>query len=57
MAGATQPKVPTEILPRVATWAYLWAGLLYSHSKKRPALDQFVDDALPLVAVNLGTFT
>jgi AcrR family transcriptional regulator len=53
----TQPKVPTEIPATVATWAIYGLASLYSHSKKRPALDQFVDDALPLVAVNLEQFT
>jgi hypothetical protein len=41
----------------LATWAIYGLSSLYSHNKKRPALDQFVDDALPLVAVNLEQFT
>ena len=53
----TKSKVPTEIPATVATWAIYGLASLYSHSKKRPALDKFVDDALPLVAVNLEQFT
>jgi AcrR family transcriptional regulator len=53
----TKTKIPTEIPATVATWAIYGLASLYSHSKKRPALDKFVDDALPLVAVNLEQFT
>ncbi|HEY9152234.1 MAG TPA: TetR family transcriptional regulator [Anaerolineales bacterium] len=52
----TKSKIPTEIPATVATWAIYGLASLYSHSKKRPALDKFVDDALPLVAVNLEQF-
>ncbi|HUI90561.1 MAG TPA: TetR/AcrR family transcriptional regulator [Anaerolineales bacterium] len=52
----TKAKIPTEIPATVATWAIYGLASLYSHSKKRPALDKFVDDALPLVAVNLEQF-
>ncbi len=52
----TKTKISTEIPATVATWAIYGLASLYSHSKKRPALDKFVDDALPLVAVNLEQF-
>ena len=48
--------VSTEIPATVATWAIYGLASLYSHSKRRPALDKFVEDALPLVAVNLEQF-
>ena len=49
-------KISTDIPATVATWAIYGLASHYSHSKKRPALDKFVDDALPLVAVNLEQF-
>ncbi len=49
-------KVPTEIPATVATWAIYGLASHYSHMKKRPALEKFVDEALPLVAVNLEQF-
>ena len=48
--------VPTEIPATVATWAIYGLASHYSHMKKRPALEKFVDEALPLVAVNLEQF-
>jgi AcrR family transcriptional regulator len=48
--------IPTEIPATVATWAIYGLASFYSHSKKRPAIEKFVDDALPLVAVNLEQF-
>ena len=48
--------ISTDISATVATWAIYGLASHYSHSKKRPALDMFVDDALPLVAVNLEQF-
>jgi len=53
----TKTKISTDIPATVATWAIYGLASLYSHSKKRPALDKFVNDALPLVAVNLEQFT
>ena len=53
----TKTKISTEIPATVATWAIYGLASLYSHSKKRPALGKFVDDAFPLVAVNLEQFT
>lgn len=50
------PPIETEIPTTVATWAIYGLASLYSHSKKRLTLDQFVDEALPLVAVNLNQF-
>jgi AcrR family transcriptional regulator len=50
------PPIETEIPATVATWAIYGLASHYSHSKKRLTLDQFVDDALPLVAVNLEQF-
>jgi AcrR family transcriptional regulator len=52
----TNSTISTEIPATVATWAIYGLASLYSHSKKRPALERFVDEALPLVAVNLEQF-
>ena len=52
----TKSKVSTDIPATVATWAIYGLASLYSHNKKRPALEKFVDEALPLVAVNLEQF-
>jgi AcrR family transcriptional regulator len=52
----TNPKISAEIPATVATWAIYGLASLYSHNKKRPALETFVDEALPLVAVNLEQF-
>ena len=49
-------KVPSELPATVATWAIYGLASHYSHMKKRPALEKFVDEALPLVAVNLEQF-
>lgn len=48
--------LPTEIPATVATWAIYGLASHYSHLKKRPTLEQFVDEAYPLVAVNLEQF-
>ena len=52
----TNTKVSTEIPATVATWGIYGLASLYSHNKKRPALEKFVDDAFPLVEVNLAQF-
>lgn len=52
----TGTKISTEIPATVATWAIYGLASHYSHMKKRPALEKFVDEALPLVAVNLEQF-
>lgn len=49
-------RMPTEIPVTVATWAIYGLASHYSHLKKRPTLEKFVDEALPLVAVNLEQF-
>lgn len=49
-------KVPIEIPATVATWAIYGLASHYSHLKKRPSLEKFVDEAFPLVAVNLEQF-
>ena len=49
-------KAPTEIPATVATWAIYGLASHYSHMKNRPALEKFVDEAFPLVAVNLEQF-
>ena len=49
-------QLPTEIPATVATWAIYGLASHYSHMKKRPALEKFVDEAFPLVAVNLEQF-
>ena len=46
----------TELPATVATWAIYGLATHYSHMKKRPALETFVDEAYPLVAVNLEQF-
>lgn len=48
--------LPTEIPATVATWAIYGLASHYSHLKKRPALEKFVDEAYPLVAINLEQF-
>jgi len=52
----TGTKISTDIPATVATWAIYGLASHYSHLKKRPSLEKFVDDALPLVAVNLEQF-
>ena len=52
----TGTKLSTEIPATVATWAIYGLASHYSHLKKRPSLDKDVDEALPLVAVNLEQF-
>jgi AcrR family transcriptional regulator len=49
-------KLPTELPATVATWAIYGLASHYSHMKKRPVLEKFVDEAFPLVAVNLEQF-
>ena len=49
-------KIAIDIPATVATWAIYGLASHYSHLKKRPALENFVDEALPLVAVNLEQF-
>lgn len=49
-------KLPTDIPATVATWAIYGLASHYSHLKKRPSLEKFVDEAFPLVAVNLEQF-
>lgn len=50
-------KISTELPATVATSAIYGLASHYIHRKKRPALDKFVDEALPLVAINLEQFT
>ena len=52
----SKSKIPTELPATVAAWAIYGLASNYSHNKKRPALEKFVDEALPLVAVNLEQF-
>ena len=52
----TNAKLSTEMPATVATWAIYGLASLYSHTKKRPALETFVAEAMPLVAVNLEQF-
>ena len=52
----TKMKISTEIPATVATWAIYGLASYYSHLKKRPTLEKFVEEALPLVAVNLEQF-
>jgi AcrR family transcriptional regulator len=49
-------KIPTELPATVATSAIYGLASHYSHRKKRPTLEKFVDEALPLVALNLEQF-
>lgn len=48
--------IQAEVPATVATWAIYGLASYYSHSKKCPVLEKFVDEALPLVAVNLEQF-
>jgi AcrR family transcriptional regulator len=52
----TKTRISTEIPATVATWAIYGLASHWSHNKKRPVLEKFVDEALPLVAVNLEQF-
>lgn len=63
--GKMNPPVSTEIPATVAAWAIYGLAYHYSHAtparaggarEKRPALETFVEEALPLVAVNLEQF-
>ena len=54
--GKMKTPISTEIPATVAAWAIYGLASFYSHSKKRPVLEKFVDEALPLVAVNLEQF-
>jgi AcrR family transcriptional regulator len=63
--GKMNTSVSTEIPATVASWAIYGLASHWSHStlfraggarKKHPALETFVDEALPLVAVNLEQF-
>jgi AcrR family transcriptional regulator len=49
-------KISTELPATVATSAIYGLASHYSHRKKRPTLEKFVDEALPLVALNLEQF-
>ncbi|HUN23931.1 MAG TPA: TetR/AcrR family transcriptional regulator [Anaerolineales bacterium] len=49
-------KLPTELPATVATWAIYGLAFHYSQLKIRPTLEQFVEEAFPLVAVNLEQF-
>lgn len=49
-------KLPTEIPVTVATWAIYGLAAHYSRLKNRPTLESFVNEAYPLVAVNLNQF-
>ena len=63
--GKMNPPVSTEIPATVAAWAIYGLAYHYSHTtparaggarEKQPALETFVEEALPLVAVNLEQF-
>lgn len=63
--GKMNPPVSTEIPATVAAWAIYGLASHYSHAtparaggarEKQPALETFVEEALPLVAVNLEQF-
>lgn len=49
-------KISTELPLTVATSAIYGLASNYSRRKKRPILEKFVDEALPLVSVNLEQF-
>ncbi len=48
--------ISTELPVTVATSAIYGLASHYSHRKKRPTLENFVDEALPLVSLNLEQF-
>jgi AcrR family transcriptional regulator len=49
-------KLSIELPVTIATSAIYGLASHYSHRKKRPTLESFVDEALPLIAVNLEQF-
>lgn len=51
------PKIPAELPATVATWAIYGIADHYSRSKKKMDLNTYVDEAFPLVAVNLQQFS
>jgi AcrR family transcriptional regulator len=54
--GKMNPPSSTEIPATVAAWAIYGIASYWSSSKKRPSLENFVEEVLPLVAVNLEQF-
>jgi len=52
----SKSRMPVELPATVTTWAIYGLAVFYSHQKKRLPLESFVDEALPLVAVNLEQF-
>ncbi len=50
------PDTSAELSATIVTSAIYDLASHYSHMKKRPALEKFVDEAFPLVAVNLEKF-
>ena len=55
--GKMNTSISTEIPATVATWAIYGLASHWSHTREpRPELQQFVEEALPLVAVNLEQF-
>jgi len=55
--GDTQGTLSTELPATVATWGIYGLASHWSHSKPPSSLENFVDEALPFVAVNLEQFT
>lgn len=51
-----EAEVSADLPATVATWAMYGLASHYSHTRKRPPLEKFVDQAFPLVAVNLEQF-
>lgn len=54
--GKMKAPISTEIPATVASWAIYGLASYWSHSRQRPALEKFVEEAFPLVAVNLEQF-
>lgn len=55
--GKMQTSISTEVPATVATWAIYGLASHWSHTREpRPELEQFVEEALPLIAVNLEQF-
>ena len=49
--------VSAEMPATAATWAIYGLASYWSGSRNKPSLEAYVDEALPLVAVNLNQFT
>lgn len=54
--GKMDTPMSIDLPATAATWAIYGLASHWSYHKKRPPLETFLDDALPLIAVNLEQF-